>query len=203
MSAHRRRGFTLIELLVAIAIFGAIAAIAYGSVASLIRARDRLDAQQILLRSVQTSMAQMERDVRSAVARPVREPYGDVRPALMGDRASLAFTRLRSGGLADRRSHIQRVGYAWSTGKITRVAWPVADAAPSSQPSRRVLLESAERMSVRYLDAQGQWREVWPAANTDERLRLIALPRAIDLRIMIKGFGEVRRVIELAESPAE
>ncbi len=201
MNLRRTRGFTLIELLVAIAIFAAIAAVAYGSIASLIRARDRLNAQQALLRSVQTGMAEIERDLRSAVARSAREPYGEPRPALVGDRSSFVLTRIRSGGLADSRSQVQRIGYAWSTGKVTRVVWPVVDAAPSSQPLPRVMLEGADRLSLRYLDAQGQWRELWPAANVEERLRLIALPRAVDVRVTIKDLGEVRRVIELPDVP--
>lgn len=197
MRLRTARGFTLIELMVAVAIFSAIAAIAYGSVAALLRARERLENSAADLRSLQTALSSFERDVRSAVARSVREPYGDSRAALVGERGGLTLTRLRSGGLADAAAQTQRVGYVLEGQRWSRLAWPVADAAPSTRPRAATLLDAVNGVSIRYLDEQGQWREVWPAAGVAANARLEALPRAIDLRVAVAEFGEVRRIIEL------
>ncbi len=199
MKARSQRGFTLIELVVAVAIFAAIAAIAYGSVGALLRARDRLEFAGAQLRAIQMAVTMIERDVRSVVARPVREPYGDYRASLVGERGGLTLTRLRSGGLADETAQAQRVGYALVAGRLTRLAWPVADAAPSTQPRATALLESVEAVSLRYLDEQGQWREVWPAASVAADASLESLPRAVDVRVKVSGFGELRRLLELPD----
>lgn len=200
MTATRSpRGFTLIELLVAVAIFAVIAAIAYGSVDALIDARDRLHESEAKLRALQTSLATFERDVRSAVARPARESYGEARPALIGERGGLTLTRLRSGGLADATPQAQRIGYALNGQRWTRLEWPVTDAAPSTVPRIKTLLVEVRGVSLRYLDAEGRWREVWPAAQVPVQQRLTALPRAIDLRVVVEGIGEIRRLIELPE----
>lgn len=195
--ASRTRGFTLIELVVAVAIFAAIAGIAYSSVAALIRARERLELAEANLRALQTSVSNFERDLRSAVARPVREAYGDARPALIGERNGVTLTRLRSGGLADASAQSQRVGYMLESGQWNRVSWPVADAAPSTTPRNTKLLEAVERISMRYLDAEGVWREVWPAPNLAAPSQLSALPRAVELQVTVTGFGTLQRVIEL------
>jgi len=192
-------GFTLIELLVAVAIFAVVAAIAYGSVDALIDARERLQASESKLRALQTSLSTFERDVRSAVARPAREAYGEARPALIGDRGGLTFTRLRSGGLADAAPQAQRIGYALTRQRWTRLEWPVADAAPSTVPRVATLLGEVEGVALRYLDNEGVWREVWPAAQVPAQQRLSVLPRAIDLRVIVAGFGELKRIIELPE----
>lgn len=202
MNRSRTRGFTLIELLVAIAIFAAIATIAYGSVNALIRARDRIDAGDARLRAMQNALTLFERDVRSAVARPVREAYGDARGALVGQRDSVSLTRLRSGGLADASPQTQRVEWSLTQGRWTRVTWRVADIAPSSEPRRQRVLDDVRGVSLRYLDAQGQWREVWPAADAAIVRDLTRLPRALDLRIQLADVGELRRVLELPDAAA-
>ncbi len=194
------RGFTLIELLVAVAIFAVVAAIAYGSVDALVSARERLQESEAKLRTLQTALGTFERDVRSAVARPARESYGEARPALIGERGGLTLTRLRSGGLADAAPQAQRVGYALGGQRWSRLEWPVADSAPSTVPTTRTLLGQVRGVSMRYLDAEGRWREVWPAAQISAQHRLTALPRAIDLRVVVEEFGEIRRVIELPEA---
>ncbi|MEO6065687.1 MAG: type II secretion system protein GspJ, partial [Lysobacterales bacterium] len=142
-------------------------------------------------------LSMFERDVRSAVARSAREPYGDPRPALVGERSSVTLTRLRSGGLADAGSQSQRVGYVLDSKRWTRLAWPVVDAAPSTRPRTTTLLDAVDAVSMHYLDSDGQWRDVWPAANVTANARLTSLPRAIDVRVTVAGFGELRRVIEL------
>ncbi len=199
MSAGRARGFTLIELMVAVAIFAAIAAIAYGSVDALLRARARLENSEARLRALQVTLSTFERDVRSTVARPAREPYGDPRPALVGQRGDITLTRLRSGGLADAQAQAQRVGYGLEGKRLMRYAWPVTDAAPSTRPLATPLLDAVDGVSMRYLDDQGGWRDVWPAANVAVVAQLTALPRAVDLRISTSDFGELRRVVELPD----
>ena len=125
---YAARGFTLVEVLVAIFIFALLMAAAYGSVNTLLRTRDGLAEQNGRLRELQFAVGVIERDLRSAIARPVREGYGEREPALLGSRDAVAFTR---GGyanpLAQERARIERVGYAWRDHRLSRAAFAVLD----------------------------------------------------------------------------
>ena len=74
MNATRWRGFTLIEVLVAVFIFALLMLAGYGSINALLRTRDGLADQNGRLRDLQFAVGLLERDLRSALARP--EPGG-------------------------------------------------------------------------------------------------------------------------------
>ena len=80
MNATRWRGFTLIEVLVAVFIFALLMLAGYGSINALLRTRDGLADQNGRLRDLQFAVGLLERDLRSALARPVREGYGAREP---------------------------------------------------------------------------------------------------------------------------
>ena len=192
------RGFTLVEVLVAVFIFAVLMAAAYGSVNALLRTRDGLSAQNGRLRELQFAMGVIERDLRSTIARPVREDYGEREPALVGSRDALAFTRAGyANPLGQERARLERVGYAWRDATLTRSTFTVLDRTPATAPLTRDLLADVRRIGFRYFDGQ-QWREQWPPAAVAPR-PLRALPRAVEFSIETEDFGTMLRLVDLPE----
>jgi general secretion pathway protein J len=196
-SDRRRSGFTLIEVLVAVVIFALMSAAAYAAVDTLLRARENLHARAETLRQLQTTIGRLERDLRQAIDRGVREGYGDRAEMLRGDGVALELTR---AGLANplgaTRSRLERVQWALADQQINRVSFAVLDRAIDSRPTITPMLDSVTRLEFRYLDG-GQWSNQWPRANAREGIDA-GLPRAIAVVIATREYGELRRVVELA-----
>lgn len=191
-------GFSLVELLVAVAVFAALAAAAYGGLASIARTRGALVAQQDRFAAVTRAVGMLERDLRQAVARPVRDQAGLMLPALVGRGDGLELTRL---GFADPRreasSSLLRIGVAGDGRELRRIRHAVLDRAPGSVPASSVLLDAVDGFALRYLGADGAWLASWPPAGVD----VDALPRAVELRMTLADLGEIRRVMELVHPP--
>lgn len=203
-SSHRR-GFTLIELLVAVAVFAALAAAAWGGLASIARTRGALAAQQDRFAAVTRAVSALERDLRQAVGRSVVGNDAGTLPALAGGGAAIEFTRLGfANPLAEPRSHLERVTYALDAGRLRRGRYAVLDRAPNSTPATSVLLEGVGEWHLRYLGCDGSWRDAWPpsqlpcassgpAATSPQDW----LPRAVEFRFVLSDLGEIRRLVEL------
>lgn len=201
--ARHASGFTLIEVLVAVVIFALMSAAAYAAVDTLLRARENLHARANTLRQLQTTMGRIERDLRQAIDRGVREGYGDRADMLRGDAVALELTR---AGLANplgaTRSRLERVQWALADQQLNRVSFAVLDRAIDSRPLITPMLDSVTRLEFRYLDGS-QWSGQWPRANARAGIDP-GLPRAISVVLTTREYGELRRVIELAGAlPAE
>ena len=195
---HRARGFTLVEVLVAVFIFALLMAVAYGSVNTLLRTRDGLAEQNGRLRELQFTVGVIERDLRSVIARPVREGYGDREPALVGTRDAVAFTHAGyANPMAQERARIERVGYARRDRTLSRASYVALDRTPATAPQTRDLLGDVARVGFRYFDGR-QWRDQWPPGNASPR-PLRALPRAVEFSIETEGFGTFTRLVDLPE----
>ncbi|MGH8121529.1 MAG: type II secretion system minor pseudopilin GspJ [Rudaea sp.] len=190
-------GFSLIELLVALALFAAMAAIAWGGLSSLVRTRAELVREQDDFRALARAVALLDRDLREAVTRSVRGNYGTPLPAFVGAADRMEFTRLGfANPQAELRSNLQRVLYQLDGDKLDRGVYAVLDRAPATQPQITVLRNKVGALRLRYLDAQQRWQEVWPEPNASSGTNS-ALPRAVEVHIETAGYGEITRVIEL------
>ena len=193
----RRRGFTLIEVLVAVLIFALISAAAYASIGTLLTSREALHARAGSLQALQATMSRLERDLRQALAAPVRDGYGESLPLFAGDATHVELTRAGlANPLGQARARIERVQWALSGQALQRVRFAVLDRAVGTRPEVESMLGDIERMTFTYYDG-GQWRTQWPrpeaAATRNE------LPRAVALELQSAEFGRLRRVVMLVE----
>jgi general secretion pathway protein J len=200
----RRHGFSLIELLVALAVFATMAALAYGGLDSVARTRAELGRQQDAFRDLMRGVGLIERDLRQAIARPVRGNYGEPLPALMGNSGQIEFTRTGfANPQAEPRSNLERVLYEFDDDALKRGVFPVLDRAPATAPKLVTLRGNVDTFRLRYLDASNRWGDTWPPlrqADAGAPDLLAQLPRAVEFRIGTRDYGEVTGVVELVSS---
>lgn len=208
------RGFTLLEILVAIAIFGLMAAMAYGGLNSIIEARTGLEASQARLTQLQKAVFRLQSDIESAQARPIRDSLGQQREALQySEQDGLELTR---GGLRNPlglpRPSLERVAYQLElepkakTYRLLRLRWPVLDHANDTQPREQILLEKVERAEWRFLDVQNQWQTAWPSLEFQNNRAIgvnetATLPRVVELTLELADYGELRFLFRPALPP--
>ena len=200
----RQHAFSLVELLVALAVFATMAALAYGGLDSIARTRLELGRQQDAFRDLMRGVGLIERDLRQAIARPVRGNYGEPLPALMGNSGHIEFTRTGfANPQAEPRSNLERVLYEFDDDALKRGVYPALDRAPASAPTLSTLRGNVETFRLRYLDAGNRWGDTWPPLRETDAGQLdplAQLPRAVEFRIGTRDYGEVAGVVELVSS---
>ena len=203
-TARGPSGFTLLELLVALALFALVAAMGYGGLSAMVRAQDGLRAQSERLAALQLAVGLIERDLRQAVARPVRGNYGEPLPALMGNSGHIEFTRTGfANPQAEPRSNLERVLYEFDDDALKRGVYPALDRAPATAPKLATLRGNVDTFRLRYLDASNRWGDTWPPQREADAAApdlLTRLPRAVEFRIGTRDYGEVAGVVELVSS---
>ena len=124
-------GFTLIEVLLAMGITTFVALLAYSGLSASITAAEsqQLQAQQIV--DIQLPLTVLERDIRNAVARPIRDEYDDRVEALVGGAFNdylLVLTRRGWDNPRElSRGELQRVRYQLLDDVLWRESWSVLD----------------------------------------------------------------------------
>jgi general secretion pathway protein J len=175
------QGFTLVELLVALFIFSLIA------VASVTLLRSSADTQIILKERLTSHSALvraanlLEADLAQAVQRPVRDMSGNSVAAFStantsGQTSGTLFSFTRNGLNAGAGvPAISRVGYHFTSGTLSRTAWPMADGAAAPPPA--ALLDGLQSVTTRFRDIRGIWQSNWTPLDPSD------LPRAVELTI--------------------
>ena len=207
-------GFTLIEVLIALAITAFVAAVAYSSLSTALLAVESTRATAPRTYEMNRAWMIISRDLRQFVARPVRDEFGQVEPAMAGGAAArfaLSFTRggwHNPNGLP--RSNLQRVNYRVEDGALWRDTYPVLDRAPDTQPQQVRLLEGVEVLELVFLgdlaaaeregrgltiDTRG-WQASWVADTSAPDIVLLP-PVALEIRLELEDIGELRRIYAL------
>lgn len=189
-------GFSLVELLVALAVFAAMAAIAWGGLDSVARTRSALAREEDDLRSLMLAVDSLQRDLRQAVVRPVRGNHGETVAGFVGSSDRLEFSRLGfANPLAERRSNLERVAWTADGARLMRASYPVLDRAAGTQAVPRVLRDKVRSLRLRYLDADRRWVGAWPIP--DAGANAAVLPVAIEIRLDTEDYGEIDAIVEL------
>lgn len=199
------RGFTLLELLIAISIFALLGLATYRMLDGVLRTDATTRAREQDLRELVRALAAFERDLLQAQPRPIRDPFGDPRPALVGEQTQAASIELTRSGwrnpLGAPRSRLQRVRWQLSGEQWQRRYWTVLDQAQDSQPQVQTALDGVLSFELRYLDAEGTWLDSWPRLDGEPNERLERLPRAVELLLEHRRYGQLRRVLRLPDGP--
>jgi len=160
---------------------------------------ERTEQEGERLKRVQRCFTQLAMDFDQALRRPIRDDLGDEQAALIHQSGigSLEFTR---GGLPNPagwpRSSMQRVAYILERGEFARLYWRELDRLQGSEPVRRILLDRVATIEFRFLDGQSVWHEQWPPL-TGGSLQVSTMPAAVELKLELDDWGELRRVYAL------
>ena len=157
---RRNAGFTLLEVLIAVSIFALLALGTYRMLASVLASDETTRRHEVQLRELQRAFAVLEQDLAQVGQRPIRDAFGEPRPALVGDAepAAMEFSRLGwRNPLGAPRSSWQRVRWELVGSTLQRSYWTVLDQAVDSQPFPQQVLTDLRSLQLRYLDSQGNW----------------------------------------------
>ncbi len=214
---RRLKGFTLVELLVALGISAMIAALAYAGLSNAIEVSAGMQDEVRRLTEVQRALNIIEDDLGQAVPRAIVDNGGSERPAFRGGRYQDVLLEFTRGGVANpqdlARSDLQRVRYVLRDGLLWRQWWTAVDrAGVATAPESALLLEGVEDLQLGFLAPRAEgaspvdfytlttstalWENDWSSARLAPD-RVAPLPLAVDLRLRLAEFGEVRRVVEV------
>jgi general secretion pathway protein J len=212
----RMRGFTLLELLVAIAVLAVVGALGYRGLNSVLDSEARLQAETRRWSDVALLFSQLSEDLTMAVGRTTRDATERTTPALLltagagsatpslgasmegagteagGGSAQLMVTRLGIGEGTAAQSAPRRVGYRLRGETLEYLVWPDLDAAPETAPAAYELLTGVTDLRWQALDVDGRWDSAWPVSRPAG-----ALPRAVSVRVVLAGGGELTRILPL------
>lgn len=203
VARRKHLAFTLIEVLVSLAIFGILAALAYGALSQTLLSAQMLNERMDRLQAIQKSIRHLSLDFLQLAPRPVRLELGDsIGPALQTDLSSEFALELTHGGwsnpLALPRGTLQRTAYRLDDGELVRYYWTVLDRTLNNEPIAVTILDGVESILFRYMTDSGDWTEQWPPPTAPGPLGLRQRPRAVEIILTLQDEGEIRRIVEIA-----
>ncbi len=192
-------GFTLIEIVVALAVFALVGVMASSGLNAILQWQANLEAKSEQIKSIQLTLKYLEKDINRAIARPIRDQYGDRQPAFSSDGESimsLTYSGWRNpAGLL--RSHLQRVAYEYDDNKLKRYSWNRLDGAISEDGREATLLDEVEELKIEFLNPVNAWVDRWPPLNTSGNDA--GLPRAVSISFDAEPLGKITRIITVPE----
>lgn len=200
---RRHTAFTLVEVMVAVAIFGVMAALAYGTLSGTVSSSNMLTERMARLTQIQRTVRYLVDDFMQLAPRPVRDELGDnLVPTLYTDPRSRYALELTRGGWSNpaglSRGTLQRVAYRLDDGELIRYYWPVLDRTLANEPVAHALLDDVDEVEFRFMQDNGEWTDEWPPAGQTGLLGLRLRPRAVEIVISLNDEGIITRLIEVA-----
>ena len=198
----RPRGFSLVEMLVAVAVLAVLASVSFRGLNSVLDAETGVAAETRRWNELAIVTSHLGHDLSLAVARPLRDSAGSVRPALsvrqapgaagVDAGAQLALTRLGDAEGASATGELRRVAWRLREGTLEYLVWPSVDAATGALPTVSAVLENVANLQVRALGDDGLWYGVWPASGRGE-----GPPRAVEVQFLLAGGARISRLFPL------
>jgi len=211
-----QRGFTLMEVLIAITITSVIGLSIWQVVSSVLNARERVDEMAGEFEQLQSAFLILERDITQAVNRPYRDVYGDSQPALTTRQESFGLMLVHQGWrnpLGLKRSELQRSGWEFTGENLVRRHWRSVDQGQDEDQDgiERTMLKNVISFDVRFMTQDLNWVDDWPEASalasggtgdsgeSSEGGRLSDMPRAVEITLEHRRYGELRRLFEFPD----
>lgn len=196
-------GFTMLELLVAVAIFALIYVLAYSGLNNVIGQREQSGQVMLRLRQLQQTLTIMSRDFGQLQARSIRDELGSTRGPLQAGPLNVPPIEFTHGGwrnpLGVARSTQERVAYALEDSQLVRYSWLELDRAPQSETQKQVLLPDVTGLDVEFMNStNNSFDNQWPPLNTNQTVQSMPLPAAVSIKLTLKDWGEVTRIVEVA-----
>jgi general secretion pathway protein J len=195
----RASAFTLVELLVALAIFAIMTGFAYRGLNGMLQGREALQQESRKWRDIALFMGRLERDLSAVLARRAigasGTPLAPVSSVIESSASpeGLALTRSGSPIQENALAAPQRIAYRLREGRIERLAWAGVDVAPRDEPTAVTVLSDVTGLTLRYLDARGEWRNAYGLPGTAETVP----PAAVEVTVKLASGETIVRLMEL------
>lgn len=193
------RGFTLLEILVAISIFSIMSITALTGIKAIMDSQELTNRVAAQVKSLQSTFFYLDRDLRYAIERGIRDEFGDPQAALKADNTGaqgLALTRIGvSNPQGLKRSSLVRVRYWLKDNTLIRSRYKSLDRAGEGESLDRNLIDQVEELEFRFLKQNNEWINFWPPINpaSDQRV----LPKAIEITLTHEKMGKIMRLFPL------
>ncbi len=192
-------GFTLLEILVAISIFSIMSITALTGIVAIMDAQELTNKVGAQIKSLQSMFFYLDRDLRYAIERGIRDEFGDTQAALKADNTGaqgLALTRIgASNPQGLKRSSLVRVRYWLKDDTLIRSQYKSLDRAGEGESLNRNLIDQIEELEFRFLGQNNEWTTFWPPINPASNQR--ALPKAIEITLTHEKMGKIMRLFPL------
>jgi len=199
-SSVRHSGFTLLEILVAVSIFGLIAVMAYSGLGGVLRSREITNIVATRLTELESAIMILSRDLTQATNRPIRDEFGDVQQAFIGDENSPVLLQFTRGGVGNplnlTRSHLRRVAYFLEEGTLQRASWPRLDRSGEIALDRVDLVQNLESVKLRFMTMDHRYVTRWPPLQSQSG-KPAELPLGLEITLELKDWGSVIRLFRL------
>jgi general secretion pathway protein J len=200
-SRGKGNGFTLIEVIIAMSIFAILAILSYSGLHSVIMSKTNTEASLERLQELQMTMLTLSSDLQQISSRDAHDALGGSLHKLSTQSSEYLIEFTRSGWRNPAnlpRSSLQRVAYQLKDDALIRIYWPHIDRADDEQRVERTLIHNIESLDIQFLNADNEWKEDWPSASALTSSAPTALPTAIDVRLKMNDWGEIRRLIKVS-----
>jgi len=197
---RKNTGFTLIEVIIAMSIFAILAILSYSGLHSVIMSKTSTEVSLERLQELQMTMLTLNSDLQQISNRDAHDALGGSLNKLSTQSSEYLIEFTRGGwrnpaNLA--RSSLQRVAYQLKDDALIRIYWPHVDRADEEQRVERTLIHNIESLEILFLNANQEWKEDWPSATALASADPAALPAAIDVRLKMNDWGEIKRLIRV------
>jgi general secretion pathway protein J len=196
------KGFTLIEILIALSIFAILATITSSTLYYAFNTRTRVNAQADQMSKLQLAISIVQQDILQIAERAIRGNDMRLFPVFIGQAHYVEFTRdgLTNPQSREKRSTLKRVAFACEEGKLIHRTWQSLDAMNRNEYQEKILIDNITECHFNYINQTLQTLTEWREGAVDQNQRAETLPKAIQINLTIKDWGEMNLLFIIAEA---